>query len=91
MTDTMARSRALWNRDHLDLRSDEILAQLIDRGELAVWRELYSLAAADPTLRDRIARLVTTVPLDTGWFWQAALAALGVAVPWSVPEDQASL
>ena len=31
--------RALWNRDALDLRSDEILAQILDRGELAeaVW------------------------------------------------------
>jgi len=51
----LSRSRALWNRDGLDLRSDEVLAQLLDRGELAAWRALYRLARQDAELRQRIA------------------------------------
>ena len=38
MTTAMDRSQALWNRSRLDLRSDEQLAQLLDRGELSAWR-----------------------------------------------------
>lgn len=49
----LARSRALWNRSHLDLRSDEILAQILDRGTLEDWRALYELARTDPALRTR--------------------------------------
>lgn len=56
-------SRALWNRSGLDLESDEVLAQLLDRGEMAAWRMLYRLARTDPRLRARIARIVLTVPL----------------------------
>lgn len=73
----LAGSRALWNRRALELRSDEVLAQLLDRGEMAAWRELYRLAAGDAELRRRIHHVVLTVPLPLPRFWLAALAALG--------------
>ena len=76
----LSTSRALWNRTELDLNSDEVLAQLLDRGELAAWRELYALAAADPVLRRRIVHIVLTVPLPLPRFWLAALGALGEVV-----------
>jgi hypothetical protein len=76
----LARSRALWNRSHLDLRSDEILAQILDRGSLADWRELYALARDDAALRARILRTIECVPLPLPRFWQAAMAHLGEAV-----------
>jgi hypothetical protein len=79
------RSRALWNRTILDLRSDEVIAQILDRGEMAAWRELYVLAAREPSLRARIDRITRTVPLPLPRFWQAALASLGYPVDWSVP------
>lgn len=85
MTDAIARSRALWNRDALDLRSDEVLAQVLDRGEVAAWRELYTLAQVDAVLRDRIGRLVRTVPIAQPHFWLAALAALGENVDFDAP------
>ncbi len=52
---TLASSAALWNRDRLDLSSDEILAQLLDRGDLGDWRALFDLASRHPGLRRRIA------------------------------------
>ena len=77
----LARSRALWNRTDADLSSDEVLAQLLDRGELAAWREIYRLAAGPgpeaQALRRRILRLVTTVPVAFPHFWLAALRGLG--------------
>ena len=76
----LSTSRALWNRTELDLNSDEVLAQLLDRGELAAWRELYALATTDPGLRRRIVHVVLTVPLPLPRFWLAALAALGEPV-----------
>lgn len=76
----LERSPALWNRSHLDLTSDEILAQILDRGDLADWRELYTLAEKDPTLRTRILRIVERVPLPLPRFWLAAMASLGEAV-----------
>ncbi len=78
-------SRALWNRERLDLRSDEVLAQVLDRGELDAWRELYALARTDTELRTRIARIVRTVPLPMPHFWLAALASLGERVSWEIP------
>lgn len=81
-SETLSGSRALWNRSTLDLRSDEQLAQLLDRGSLEDWRALYALAAADAGLRARIAALVARVPLYLPHFWMAALAALGEAVDW---------
>lgn len=77
-----------WNRSRLDLESDEVLAQLLDRGDLLAWRELYALAAADAALRRRILALVARVPLPYPAFWLAALASLGEAVDWSVPRPE---
>jgi hypothetical protein len=78
--ETLESSRALWNRSRLDLRSDEILAQILDRGEMGAWRALYRLARDDADLRRRIARIVTTVPTPLPRFWLAALASLGEPV-----------
>jgi hypothetical protein len=58
----LARSRALWNRSEGDLESDEVLAQILDRGEIDVWREVYCRAKTDARLRQCIARIVLTVP-----------------------------
>ena len=77
--------RALWNRDTLDLRIDEILAQILDRGELADWRELYRLAHDDVRLRARIRRIVLAVPVPLPHFWLAALASLGESVDFDAP------
>ena len=85
MTEALARSRALWNRDALDLRSDEVLAQLLDRGEVAAWRDLYHMARADAELRARIHRIVLTVPVPLPHFWLAALGSLGHAVDFAAP------
>jgi hypothetical protein len=82
MTTILAGSRALWNRASFDLNDDGVLAQLLDRGEMAAWRELYALARTDPGLRERIARLVHSVPLPLPHFWLAALASLGDSVDW---------
>lgn len=79
----LERSRALWNRDRLDLASDEVLAQILDRGELRAWCELYRLAREDAELRRRIKRVVLTVPLPLPRFWLAALAALGEEVDFN--------
>ncbi|MFY9342183.1 MAG: hypothetical protein WAT39_06830 [Planctomycetota bacterium] len=81
----LGRSRALWNRSHLDLRSDEILAQILDRGSMDDWRELYALAVADPSLRQRIARVIATVPLPLPRLWLSALAMLGEPVDPGMP------
>lgn len=70
-------SRALWNRSTLDLRSDEILAQILERGDLASWRMLYTRARDDRALRQRLAAIVLTIPLPLPRFWLAALASLG--------------
>lgn len=78
-------SRALWNRTTLDLSSDEVLAQLLDRGTMSDWRTLYRLATNDPALRGRVKRIVLTVPLPLPRFWLAALASLGEAVDWDAP------
>jgi hypothetical protein len=76
----LSRSRALWNRTGLALDSDEVLAQLLDRGELEAWRELYRLASGPgeeaATLRRRILRLCQTVPLSFPHLFIAAMGAL---------------
>jgi hypothetical protein len=82
---SLETSRALWNRSALDLDSDEVLAQLLDRGDIADWRTLYALASADAQLRLRIRRILITVPLPLPHFWLAALASLGEPVDWNVP------
>ena len=83
----MGRSTAAvqWNRTRFDVRSDEMLAQVLDRGDLAAWRELYALMAEDPALRRRILNLVSRLPLPYPAFWLAALASLGESIDWSVP------
>jgi hypothetical protein len=73
-------SRALWNRTRLDLRSDEILAQILDRGHMDDWRALYRLACKDAQLRDRIHRIVLSVPVPLPHFWLAALRRAGADV-----------
>ena len=90
MSGTLASSAALWNRDRLDLSSDEILAQFLDRGDLADWRALFGLASRDPGLRRRIAGIARRVPLAYARFWLAAMASLGEEVDWStpLPEDE---
>lgn len=82
---TRALERAVvgWNRSRLDLESDEVLAQVLDRGDLAAWRELYALAAKDPHLRSRILGIVGRVPLPFPGFWRAAMSSLGERVDWS--------
>ena len=87
MTAPLCHSSGLWNRTHCDWRSDETLAQVLDRGTLADWRMVYQRAKVDPELRSRVHRLVLTVPLPLPRFWLSALAGLGedvdvgVAVP----------
>jgi hypothetical protein len=85
-------SRALWNRSGCDLESDEVLAQLLDRGEMATWRALYQLAQGDPRLRARIKKIVLTVPLPLPHLWLAALASLGEPVDFdaTVPDCYAA-
>ena len=73
----LAGSRAGWNRTEIDLRSDEVLAQLMEVGEPVAWRALYALATEDVELRRRMHRIVLNVPLPTPYFWLTALASLG--------------
>jgi hypothetical protein len=84
-TRALERTVVGWNRSRLDLRSDEMLAQIMDRGDLAAWRELYALAARDADLRRRIMGVVRRVPLPYPAFWLAALASLGESVDWVSP------
>ena len=73
-------SRALWNRSVFDLESDEVLAQLLERSEMASWRALYRMADSDERLRARILQVVLNVPLPLPRFWLAALKSLGANV-----------
>jgi hypothetical protein len=84
-TRALERAVVRWNRTRLDLASDETLAQVMDRGDLAAWRELYALAANDPLLRRRILSLVERVPLPFPGFWRAAMSSLGERVDWLAP------
>ena len=58
-----------------------MLAQILDRGELDAWREIYRLAARPGAeaadLRRRILHLCQTVPLAFPHLFLAALGALG--------------
>ncbi len=78
-------SLALWNRSGLDLSSDEVLSQILDRGDISDWRGLYRLAATDARIRTRIKRLVLEVPTPLPRFWLAALASLGEPVDFDAP------
>lgn len=80
----LAQSRALWNRQSIDLKDEDVLAQILDRGEMAAWRELYRLAGTDSDLRARIGRVVARVPLLMPRFWLAALKSLGEPVDLSM-------
>jgi hypothetical protein len=84
-TSALERLVVGWNRSRLDLASDEVLAQVLDRGDVAAWRELYQLAAVDSMLRRRILGVVRRVALPYPGFWLAALASLGEAIDWTVP------
>jgi len=90
MSHAFSRSRALWNRAEASLDSDEVLAQILDCGDLGDWRELFALAAGNVELRRRIARIVRRVSLAYPCFWLAALASLGETTDWAapLPEDQ---
>lgn len=87
----LEHSPALWNRSHLDLRSDEILAQILDRGTLADWRALYALARGDAELRRRILAIVKRVPLPLPRLWLAALRNLGEPVDLGMPVPEFTL
>ncbi|HET7291439.1 MAG TPA: hypothetical protein VFM88_03345 [Vicinamibacteria bacterium] len=84
----LERTVVSWNRSRLDLDSDEVLAQILDRGDLAAWRELYALASQNPGLRRRIHAVVRRVPLPYPGFWLAALASLGEPIEWTMPLPQ---
>jgi len=90
MSGALEDSSALWNRTRLDLESAEIVAQLLDRGGIAEWRELYERARSDAALRRRILQVLARVPLPFPGFWLAALASLGEVVDWDLafPEDR---
>ena len=84
-TSALERTVVGWNRSRLDLRSDEVLAQILDRGDVAAWKELYALAASDASLRRRILSVIRRAPLPYPAFWLAALASLGETIDWTVP------
>ncbi len=88
--DAIERTVVNWNRDRLDLASDEVLAQVLDRGDLPAWRELYGLAVEDAGLRRRIVDVLGRVPLPYPWFWRAALVSLGEPIDWAaaLPADE---
>ena len=85
MKNAFEGSRALWNRTNADLDSDETLAQLLDRGDMKDWRELYQLARHDSRMRERMRRIILTAPIELPHFWLAALASLGEPVDWEAP------
>lgn len=80
----LSTSQALWNRERLALESDEVLAQILDRGELEAWREVYRLASGPGVeaarLRRRILHLCRTVPLSFPHLFIAAMGSLGEPV-----------
>ncbi|MGH9360749.1 MAG: hypothetical protein ACRD2T_02445 [Thermoanaerobaculia bacterium] len=85
--EVLSRSRALWNRERLDLASDEVLAQLLDRGSLEDWRALHRLLSDNTrealALRDRVERVAREAPIGLPHFWRAVLAGLGHPVDWA--------
>ena len=85
MSTLFAGSRAFWNRSSVDLRSDEQLAQLMDRGSVDDWAVLRDLALADAALRIRMREIVERVEIGFPGFWLALLASMGEPVDWSGP------
>jgi hypothetical protein len=90
MSASLQHSPALWNRSRLDLGSDEILAQILDRGSIEDWRELYALASGDALLRRRLLDIIQRAPLPFPRFWLAAIASLGepVDLGMGLPRDE---
>ena len=91
MSTRLAASKAMWNRSIIDLRSDEQLAQLMERGTLADWADLRDLAATDASLRARMRSIVETVEIGFPGFWLAhRVASMGEPVDWErpLPTDQ---
>ncbi|MBK5254476.1 MAG: hypothetical protein JJE39_00435 [Vicinamibacteria bacterium] len=85
MSTLLAGSKAFWNRSSVDLRSDEQLAQLMDRGSVADWAILRDLAVEDASLRTRMRKIVERVELGFPGFWLALLEGMGEPVDWSKP------
>ena len=85
MSTQLAGSKAFWNRSSVDLRSDEQLAQLMDRGSVADWAILRDLALADPSLRARMRHIVEQVEIGFPGFWLALLSGMGEPVDWDKP------
>ncbi len=85
MTAQFLASKAFWNRSSVDLRSDEQLAQLMDRGNVADWGALRDLALGDPTLRSRMRGVVERVEIGFPGFWLATLVGMGEPVDWTKP------
>ncbi len=86
----LAGSKAFWNRSVVDLRSDEQLAQLMDRGSVEDWAVLRDLALVDAALRSRMREVVERVEIGFPGFWLALLASMGEPVDWNrpLPKDQ---
>ena len=86
----LAGSKAFWNRSVVDLRSDEQLAQLMDRGSVEDWAVLRDLALEDAALRSRMREVVERVEIGFPGFWLALLASMGEPVDWNrpLPRDQ---
>jgi hypothetical protein len=85
MSRDLSASRALWNRAQLDLRSDEILAQIMDRGSMDDCRALYALAREDDALAARMVALTSRAAMTLPFFWRAALSSLRAAVDHDAP------
>ncbi len=85
--EVLGRSRALWNREKLDLESGETLAQVLDRGSLEDWMALCDLMRGEEgearRLRERVYAILYQAPIGYPHFWLAVLAGLGVAVDWT--------
>ncbi len=90
MSTRLAGSKAFWNRSSVDLRSDEQLAQLMDRGSVADWAVLRDLALSDAVLRARMREIVERVEIGFPGFWLALLEGMGEPVDWDkpLPKDQ---
>ncbi len=90
MSSQFAASKAFWNRSSVDLRSDEQLAQLMDRGSVADWATLRDLALVDGSLRTRMRTIVERVEIGFPGFWLALLAGMGEPVDWNkaLPRNQ---
>jgi hypothetical protein len=73
----------------LDLRSDEVLAQVLDHGSLDDWRELFALASGDPWFSSSDPRCGAPRPDCLSGFWLSALVALGEDIDWraALPEE----